>query len=98
MQPATSSWWSTGKNAPKSSDIEKDPDVRSLSLWSFLFCVKVCGVGAMTVPASVVLWLAVGSSLVNVWVDVPPHRCVQSAGVWDVGVRPGSQAILRIVS
>ena len=23
MQPATSSWWSTGKNAPKSSDIER---------------------------------------------------------------------------
>ena len=28
MQPATSSWWSTGKNAPKSSDTEKNPDVR----------------------------------------------------------------------
>ena len=27
MQPATSSWWSTGKNAPKSSDTEKNPDV-----------------------------------------------------------------------
>jgi general stress protein 26 len=27
MQPATSSWWSTGKHAPKSSDIEKNPDV-----------------------------------------------------------------------
>ena len=27
MQPATSSWWSTGKNAPKSSDTEKNPDI-----------------------------------------------------------------------
>ena len=30
MQPATSSWWSTGKNAPKSSDTEKNPDVHRL--------------------------------------------------------------------
>ena len=35
--------------------------IRSLSLWSLLFCVKVYGVGAMSVPArnSVVSWRAV---------------------------------------
>ena len=35
--------------------------IRSLSLWSLLFCVKVDGVGAMSVPArnSVVSWRAV---------------------------------------
>jgi hypothetical protein len=35
MKPATSSWWSTGKNAPKSSDIEKNPDVRTgVKIWT----------------------------------------------------------------
>jgi hypothetical protein len=27
MQPATSSWWSAGKNAPKSSEFKLNPDV-----------------------------------------------------------------------
>ena len=73
--------------------------IRSLSLWSLLLCVKVYGVGAMGVPASVVSWRAVGSGLMRLWVDVSPHHCVRYAGCGGEGRRrPGSQATLRIVS
>ena len=34
----------------------------------------------MGVPASVVLWCAVVSGLMRLWVDVSPYRCVRSAG------------------
>ena len=89
MQPATSSWWSTGKNAPKSSEFKLNPDVRSYK--QDIVCIFRGGRPSFARP--MVLTLVIGFALS--FVTIPSERDATTILRWSM---PSDSQVLGLLS